>query len=73
MASLEAGSVDGAIAITSMTFPDAPLLGVTNGECEASVEGHAMLMRGDGERAVLGAEVRACGSWFGLSIPPHEV
>jgi hypothetical protein len=45
-----------------MTFPDADLLGVTDGECEASVEGHATLMRGADAIAVLGAEVGACGS-----------
>ena len=65
--------MDGVITITSMTSPGSALLGVPTGECEARVEGHAMLMRGNGERAVLGAKVRACGSRFRLSIPPHEV
>ena len=55
-------SSSGAITNTSMTFPGTDLLGVPEGECEARVEGHATLMRGDGERAVLGAEVGACGS-----------
>ena len=45
-----------------MTFPGTDLLGVPEGECEARVEGHATLMRGDDAIAVLGAEVGACGS-----------
>jgi hypothetical protein len=48
VASLEAGTVDGVIVSTSMTFPGTDLLGVTAGECEARVEGLAMLMQRGG-------------------------
>jgi hypothetical protein len=39
-------SSSGAIAVTTMAVPGTVLLGVAAGECEARVEGQAMLMRG---------------------------